>query len=86
MVKCVGRERWTVMGIEWRLAPRIEVEHRLCLGEIFQLEKEHNEFITKETMTGFADRTPSSTYLDEMTVNGNVSPTDEEPIVRDLDQ
>ena len=36
------------MGIEWRLAPRIEVEQRLCLGELFQLEKEHNEFITKE--------------------------------------
>ena len=38
------------------------------------------------TTTGFADRTLSSTYLDETTVNGDVSPTDEEPIVRDLDQ
>ena len=36
--------------------------------------------------TGFADRTPSSTYLDEMTVNGDVSPTDGIPTVPDLDQ
>ena len=34
---------------------------------------------------GFTDRTPYSTYVDKMTVNGEVSPTDGEPIVRDLD-
>ena len=37
-------------------------------------------------MTGFTDRTPSSTQVDKMTVNGDVSPTDGIPTVSDLDQ
>jgi hypothetical protein len=36
--------------------------------------------------TGFADRTPFGTYVVEMTVNGDVSPTDGIPTVADLDQ
>ena len=38
------------------------------------------------TVFGKVLRVSSCTYLDEMTVNGDVSPTDEEPIVRNLDQ